>query len=190
MEGGVTTKQFIKGFEKVNDIIMKIQTVVGCIVLSAFIIMVGYQVIARFTPFPAYFTEEFARICFLWTAFMGSPIMLRKYEHYRFTGIAEKLKGKAFWINEFICLCILLTISIIMLVHGIRLCNLFKSWHLSSMFNVSRIWLWLCLPISGATSTLYVLEAFAKFIDDPSTRAIKNEADKLLEQTESEDNRP
>ena len=103
---------------------------------------------------------------------------------------AEKLKGKAFWINEFICLCILLTISIIMLVHGIRLCNLFKSWHLSSMFNVSRIWLWLCLPISGATSTLYVLEAFAKFIDDPSTRAIKNEADKLLEQTESEDNRP
>ena len=30
----------------------------------------------------------------------------------------------------------------------------------------------------------------AKFIDDPSTRAIKNEADKLLEQTESEDNRP
>ena len=141
---------------------MKIQTVVGCIVLSAFIIMVGYQVIARFTPFPAYFTEEFARICFLWTAFMGSPIMLRKYEHYRFTGIAEKF----------------------------RLCNLFKSWHLSSMFNVSRIWLWLCLPISGATSTLYVLEAFAKFIDDPSTRAIKNEADKLLEQTESEDNRP
>ena len=158
---------------------MKLQTILGCIVLSGFILMVGYQVIARFTPLPAYFTEEFARICFLWTAFMGS-------EHYRFTGVAEKLKGKAFWINEFLCLCILLTISVIMLVHGIRLCNLFKSWHLSSMFNVSRIWLWLCLPISGATSTLYVIEAFLKFIDDPSTRAIKNEADKLLEQTESE----
>lgn len=165
---------------------MKIQTFVGCLVLSAFILMVGYQVIARFTPLPAYFTEEVANICFIWTAFMGSPIMLRKYEHYRFTGVAEKLKGKAFWINEFLCLCILLVISIIMLIHGIQLCNLFKSWHLGSMFNVSRIWLWLCLPISGGTSLLYVIEAFVKFLDDPSTRAIKNEADKLLEEAEEQ----
>lgn len=173
---------FVKKIKGVIDGIEKIQIVVGCAALCIFICMVAYQIIARFTGTPSYFTEEISNTAFIWTAFMGSPVMLRRYEHYRFTGVAEHLKGKAFWINEFICLCILLVISILMTVHGVRLCNLFKAWKYSSMSSVSRIWLWLCLPVSGVTSLIYVVESFIRFLHDPSTRKVVSEADKLLEE--------
>lgn len=175
---------FIKKMKSVVDVIEKVQIGVGCTTLCIFILMVAYQVISRFTATTAFFTEEISTTAFIWTAFMGSPVMLRRYEHYRFTGVAEHLKGKAFWINEFICLCILLVISILMTTHGIRLTMMFKTWKFSSMSHVSRIWLWICLPISGVTSLIYVIESFIKFLKDPGTRKIVNEADKLLEETE------
>lgn len=176
--------RLIEKMKRVIDVIEKVQIAVGCTTLCIFIIMVAYQVISRFTATTAFFTEEISTTAFIWTAFMGSPVMLRRYEHYRFTGIAEHLKGKTFWINEFICLCILLIISILMTTHGIQLTLMFRTWKFSSMSHVSRIWLWLCLPISGATSLIYVIESFVKFLKDPTTRKIVNEADRLLEETE------
>lgn len=176
--------RLIKQMKRAVDVIENVQIAVGCTTLCIFIVMVAYQVISRFTATTAFFTEEISTTAFIWTAFMGSPVMLRRYEHYRFTGIAEQLKGKAFWVNECICLCILLVISILMTVHGVRLSMMFRTWKFSSMSHVSRIWLWLCLPISGATSLIYVIESFIKFLKDPTTRKIVNEADRLLEETE------
>lgn len=172
----------VNGMKKVNDWVEKIQIIVGCAALSIFILMVAYQVVSRFTGWAAYFTEEISTTAFIWAAFMGAPVMLRRNEHYRFAGIAEKFTGKLFWINEFICLCILMLCSVIMLVHGIRLSAMFYTWRFGSMFTVSKIWLWICLPISGGTSVLYVLELMLRFLQDPSSRKIKNEADKLLEE--------
>lgn len=156
--------RFMKQMKRAVDVIENVQIAVGCITLCIFIVMVAYQVISRFTATTAFFTEEISTTAFIWTAFMGSPVMLRRYEHYRFTGIAEHLKGKAFWVNEFICLCILLVISILMTVHGVRLAMMFRTWKFSSMF--------------------YVIESFIKFLKDPTTRKIVNEADRLLEETE------
>ena len=175
---------FIAKMKGPVDAVEKAQIAVGCVTLCIFILMVAYQVISRFTGTVAFFTEEISTTACIWTAFMGSPVMLRRYEHYRFTGVAEKLKGRAFWVNELICLCILLVISVLMTVHGVRLARMFYTWKFSSMSGVSRIWLWLCLPVSGATSLLYVVEAFLKFLHDPATRKIVNEADRLLEETE------
>lgn len=155
---------------------------VGCFTLCLFILMTAYQVLARFTGWQSYFTEEIATTAFIWTAFMGAPVMLRRGEHYRFVGVSEKFKGKVFWVNEFLCLCVLLVCNIIMLVHGVRLSAMFYTWRFGSMFTVSKIWLWICLPISGGTGVLYVIELFLTFLHDPSTRAVKNEADKLLEE--------
>lgn len=175
-------KPLIKGVSKFNDILEKIQIILGCFCLCMFIILTAYQVLSRFTGWQAYFTEELATTMFIWTAFMGAPVMLHRNEHYRFVGVAEKFRGKAFLINEFICLCILLVCNVIILVHGVRLSAMFYSWRFGSMFTVSKIWLWICLPISGGTGVLYIVELFLKFLDDPSTRAVKNEADKLLEE--------
>jgi len=181
-KGGVFTKALLAVFKKTNDVIEKIEIVVGCFTLVLFIVMTAWQVAARFTGWVSYFTQELATTAFVWTAFMGAPVMLRRYEHYRFTGVAERLRGKAFWVNEFVSLCVLLVCNVLMLVHGIELSKMFYTWRFGSMFTVSKIWLWICLPISGGTGVLYVIEHFLKFLDDPSTRKVVSEADKLLEE--------
>lgn len=155
---------------------------VGCFTLVLFIVMTAWQVTARFTGWVSYFTQELATTAFVWTAFMGAPVMLRRCEHYRFTGVAERLKGKAFWVNEFLGLCVLFVCNVLMLVHGIELSKMFYTWRFGSMFTVSKIWLWICVPIAGGTGVLYVVEQFLKFLHDPSTRKIVSEADKLLEE--------
>lgn len=177
-------EKFIKKMSKALDYVEKAQIFLGCCVLCLFILMVAYQIIARFTATPAHFTEDISNTAFIWTAFMGAPVMLRRYEHYRFTGISEKFTGKLFWINEFFCICLLIILSLVMTVHGYQLTVMFKDWGFSSMSKVSKAWLWLCMPISGATSLLYCIETMIKFLLDPSTRAIKNVADQLLEEAE------
>lgn len=177
-------KALVRPLKSICNIVEKIQIFVGCAALCLFICMTAYQIVSRFTGTASFFTEEISNTAFIWTAFMGSPIMLRRYEHYRFTGVAEKLKGRVFWINEFICLCILLFLSGLMMVEGVHLTKKFLSWGFSSMPHVSRSILWACLPVSGATSLLYVVENLLKFLDDPSTRAIKNIADQLLEEAD------
>ena len=172
----------IKGITAFNSILEKIQIVVGCFCLAMFILLTAYQVLSRFTGWQAYFTQELATTMFIWTAFMGAPVMLRRNEHYRFVGVAERFKGKVFLANEFLCLCVLLVCNVLILIHGAQLSAMFYTWKFGSMFTVSKIWLWICLPISGGTGVLYVVEQMLKFLDDPSTRAIKNEADKLLEE--------
>lgn len=112
---------------------------------------------------------------------MGSSVMLRRNEHFRFVGFAEKLKGSAFWINELLVMLLLLTCNIIMLIHGIKLSQMFYTWRFGSMFTVSKIWLWLCIPLSAGAGVLYMIETILRFFVDPSTRKVVNEADKLLE---------
>jgi len=181
-KGGIITKVLLAVLKKINDVLEKIQIVVGCFALVLFIVMTAWQVMARFTGWVSYFTQELATTAFVWTAFMGAPVMLRRNEHYRFTGVAERLKGKLFWVNEFLSLVVLLVCNVLMLVHGVELSKMFYTWRFGSMFTVSKIWLWICLPIAGGTGVLYVLELFLKFLMDPSTRKVVSEADKLLEE--------
>lgn len=174
----------INFFKKLNDIVEKAQTILGCCTLILFICMVAYQVISRITGTKAFFTEEISTTSFIWTAFMGSAVELRKYEHYRFTGIAEKLKGKAFWINEFIIIILITAFSVLMTVHGFHLVIMFRSWSFSSMMGVSRDWLWAVMPTFGITCTMYQIESLLKFLHDPSTKKTVNVADQLLAESE------
>ena len=172
----------LSGLKKCTSVVEKIQIVVGCAALVIFILMTAYQVLSRFTHWQAYFTQEIATTAFVWSAFMGATVMLHRNEHYRFVGVAEKFKGKMFWINEFLCLCILLACNVIILVHGVELAQKFYTWRFGSMLSVSKIWLWLCMPIAGGTGVLYCVEMMLRFLKDPSTRKVVNEADKLLEE--------
>ncbi len=171
--------KIIKKYSKALDVLEKAEIFAGCVALCVFILMVAYQIVSRFTRWPSFFSEEISNTAFVWMAFLGSSVMLRRYEHYRFTGVAEKFKGAAFIINETICLAVLLIISVLMMVHGFKLVIMFKDWRFSSM-DISRSLLWACMPVAGVTCTLYVIEAILKFIQNPSSRKIVSEADKLL----------
>ncbi|MGI5966835.1 MULTISPECIES: TRAP transporter small permease [Anaerotruncus] len=169
---------------KLNNILFKIQTWFAVACLTVFFCGVAFQVFSRILGIPANFTEEVSNYAFIWVTFMGTALMLRENRHFRFTAIAAKFKGKLFWANEMICMLILLGISLLMLVHGAQLTQKFWTWHFTSLSSVSLGWAWLCLPLCGFTSTMYCIEAIYKFIRDPSSREIVDEATAAIREAE------
>lgn len=161
--------------KKVCDYIEKAQTILGVISLIVFIFCTIYQVLARITATNAAFTEEISNYAFIWSVFMGTPIMLRSNEHFSFTAFSEKMKGKLYLLNEFVILIILLLFSALIAVHGTSLTMKFWNWKLSSLRSVNLGWAWLALPICGYTSVLYSIENIIKFIKNPDSRKITEE---------------
>lgn len=155
--------------KKVLDLLEKVQTFLGSAALTVFIVLTAYQIISRITGTNAAFTEEISNYAFIWSVFIGTSIMLRKNEHFRFTAISSKLKGRLYFINELAVQVLLLIFSIIMSVHGVELTMKFWSWRMSSISSISLGWAWLSLPICGITSVLYSIENIVNFIKDPES---------------------
>lgn len=155
--------------KKALDFLEKVQTFLGSASLTVFIVLTAYQIISRITGTNAAFTEEISNYAFIWSVFIGTSIMLRKNEHFRFTALSSKLKGKLFFINELLVLILLLVFSCLIAVHGTKLTIKFWSWKMSSISSISLGWAWLSLPICGFTSVLYSIENIINFIKDPES---------------------
>ena len=169
---------------KINSVLAKIQTAIAVAALFIFFFGVTWQVISRIFGIAANFTEEVSNYAFVWVTFMGTALMLRENRHFRFTAFVAKFKGKLFFVNELICLLILLGISGLMLVHGTQLTIKFWPWHFTSLSSVSLGWAWLCMPVCGFTTCMYTIEAIVKFIKDPSSRKIIDESTAALMEAE------
>ena len=174
---------------KINRVLARIQTVIAVVCLMVFFCGVTWQVASRILGIRANFTEELSNYAFIWVTFMGTSLMFRENRHFRFTAFAAKMKGRLFFANTLVCQLILLGISLMIFVHGIRLTRQFWTWHFTSMSRVSLGYAWLCLPISGLTAALYELESILKFIRDPSTQAIVNESQQAILDAEEADRR-
>ena len=59
-----------------------------------------------------------------------------------------------------------------------------RHFRFTSLSSVSLGWAWLCLPLCGFTSTMYCIEAIYKFIRDPSSREIVDEATAAIREAE------
>lgn len=161
--------------KKVIDRIAKIQTALGVVCLLIFISLTLYQIIARIINTNAVFTEEISNYAFIWSVFMGTPIMLRENGHFSFTGFTEKMKGKVFIFNEFIVLILLFIFSFFIAIYGTSLTIKFWNWRFSSIRSIKLGWAWISLPICGYTSILYSIENIINFIKNPESRKIERD---------------
>lgn len=173
---------------KINNVLYKIQTALAVAMLVTFFCGVTLQVVSRNVGFSASFTEEVSNYAFVWVTFMGTSLMLRDNRHFRFTAFVAKMKGKLFFVNEMVCMLILLGISLLMFVHGLQLTIQFWPWHFKTVSNLSLGWAWLCMPICGFTASMYCLEAIVKFIKDPSSREVVDDVTAAMQEAEALEN--
>ena len=60
--------------KKAIDVLQKIQTVVGSIFLTIFLVTVVIQMLTRYLGISAIWTEDVAMYSFIWSIFMGASI--------------------------------------------------------------------------------------------------------------------
>ncbi|MCD7993824.1 MAG: TRAP transporter small permease subunit [Clostridia bacterium] len=170
--------------KKICNMVEKAMYGIGMAAVAVFFLCTVVQVCSRAFGFQASFTEELANTALAWCCFIGAAPMVRSSEHFKFTAVTEKLKGRAFFIDELACLILVLAFNLVVGFYGVILVKQFSSWQMTSI-PVSRGWCWMCVPIFGITSALFTLENIVEYIRHPESRRIVNAVDEAMKEVDS-----
>lgn len=140
--------------KKICDLMEKVLYIVGMASVAVFFVCTTVQVCSRVFGFQAAFTEEVANAALAWCCFIGSAPMVRSNEHFKFTALTEKLKGKSLFADELAGHIFVLIFNLVVGIYGIKLVQQFAAWKMTSM-PVSKGWSWLCVPIFGLTAAVF-----------------------------------
>ena len=141
----------------------KAQLVLGVVCLSVFIVAILIQVFARYLAIPVIWTEEVANFSFIWSVFMGASIMVNRKEHFRFTGLTEKLKGRSKLYLDILVNVIVLVFNVLLIYYGALAVQTFWNYTWISLPKLKMGYVWSCIPIMGLTMSIYLVE---HIIDD------------------------
>ena len=142
--------------DRILDGIVFVQKKITGTLLLVMIFTVSWQIIGRVllkinTPW----TEELAKLCLIWFTFLGSIGGLHKGEHLTVDLLLARYKPETrAKVNVFIY-AIISAFCIMLFVFGVGLCNnpIIRR-GVTTGLNISRLWLYMSLPISMFFSSL------------------------------------
>lgn len=145
--------------KKVITKLQQIQVAVGGFFLLIFLLTVVYQMLSRYLGIAATWTEDVSMYSFIWAVFMGAGAMVLEKKHFAFTSVADMMKNeKAKRVLSIIISLIMLFFAVLMVYYGIKLTKQFWNYTWVNIPSFKRGPTWLCLPICGATSCIYLVE--------------------------------
>ena len=124
-----------------------------------------------------------ANAALAWCCFIGSAPMVRSNEHFKFTALTEKLKGKSLFADELAGHIFVLIFNLVVGIYGIKLVQQFAAWKMTSM-PVSKGWSWLCVPIFGLTAAVFSVENIIDCIKHPDRGQVEDAVEKAMKEAE------
>jgi len=144
--------------KKSIDILQKIQIAIGGFFLAVFLITITFQMFTRFASISATWTEDITMYSFIWAVFMGASAMVHEKAHFSFTSLSDNIKNpKVKKILAIIIAFIMLFFSVLMAYYGVIIAKQFWNYTWVNLPQFKRGPTWLCIPIAGVTSAIYLL---------------------------------
>lgn len=169
--------------KKICDTVQKIMYAIGMAAVAVFFLCTVVQVCSRMFGFQASFTEEVANTALAWCCFIGAAPMVRSNEHFRFTAFTEKMKGMLYFVDELVCLILMLVFHLVVACYGVVLVRQFATWRMTSV-PVSKGWCWLCVPLFGTTAALFTLENIIDYVRHPESRKVVNAVEEAMKEAD------
>ena len=139
--------------------LQQIQIEVGGFFLMIFLLTVVFQMLFRYAGIAATWTEDVSMYSFIWAVFMGGGAMVLEKKHFAFTSISDMMKNERMKsVLSIIISAIMLIFAALMVYYGIKLTKQFWNYTWVNISSFKRGPTWLCLPICGATSCIYLVE--------------------------------
>ena len=130
--------------KKALALIQKVQIAVAACFLLIFLVTI--------------WTEDVCTYSFIWAVFMGAGAMVYEKRHFAFTSIMDMMKNKNMKkILQIIISIIMLVFAILMVYYGTLAAKQFWNYTWVNIPKMKRGPTWLCLPVCGATSALYLI---------------------------------
>ena len=157
----------MKQINKALGVLQKVQTAAGGVFLTIFLFTVVFQILSRYLGIVATWTEEVSMYSFIWATFLGAGAMVYEDRHFAFTSVSDMLKNqRAKTILSIFIKVIMLVFSVLMLYYGVLVTKQFWNYKWTTLPQFSRGPVWLCMPLYGATATLYLLGQLGQLILD------------------------
>ncbi|THB62997.1 MAG: TRAP transporter small permease [Desulfovibrio sp.] len=121
-----------------------------CVIcFTVLLLLLTGNVFVRFFPVAAFFWfDEIVEWSFAWMIFFGAAALWARDDHFRLEWIHDRLKGSATGHIMTAAVEILaLAFIVVFFYQAFRLTYLAKDW--TPVFNVSRRFLYVCMPLSG-----------------------------------------
>lgn len=142
--------------KKSIDILAKIQIIIACIFLVAFIFCVILQIVSRYIPgVSVLWASQMASYLFIWAILMASAVGVYNKSHFSMNGLAEKLKGRVGFANKLMIQLVIAIFGVMLTYYGSLLVQDFWNWSINSIPSIKQRYVWGVLPVTGFTITIY-----------------------------------
>ena len=136
--------------------------------LVADILITSYAVLGRYVPFipdPAW-SEQLVLTFMVYMAVLSAALGIRKGAHIRMTAFDSKLPPKVLKTLDILADLAVLALGIIMLTTGIEVVNspLAKFGKYESIPSLSRVWMYIPMPVAGVSMILFEIESIYRHI--------------------------
>lgn len=158
----------IDKFSVVYDWIYKIVMFLCKILLIVDILITTMAVAGRYIPFipdPAW-SEQMVLTCMVYMAVLSATLAIRDNSHIRMTALDKWLPDNVIKVLDVVADLAVMALGIIMLVYGLQVCNspLAKFGKYESIPTLSRVWMYIPIPLAGGTMILFELEQIYRHI--------------------------
>ena len=112
-----------------------------------------------FIPDPAW-SEQIVLTFMCYMAMLSATLAIRRRAHIRMTSFDVYLPKKLVKFLDVLADIAVLALGVVMLVYGIKVCNspLARFGRYESLPQLSRVWMYLPIPIAGAGMVIFELE--------------------------------
>lgn len=139
--------------------LQQVQIAVGGFFLMIFLLTVVFQMLSRYVGIAATWTEDVSMYSFIWAVFMGGAAMVLEKKHFAFTSISDMMKNeKAKSVLSIVISVVMLFFSVLMVYYGVKVTKQFWNYTWVNIPSFKRGPTWLCVPICGVTSCIYLVE--------------------------------
>jgi len=148
-------------YERFCHAVMRSAQIATGALFFAMICAVALQVIARnILAIPILWTSDVAQLMFSWLIFVGAAIGLRQGEHY-YVDLWPEGDSAARRAVTWFGLVVSVVVVFILVVNGWALSMARARGEIQSL-GISRMWLYLSIPVSGVMMALFLVELAMK----------------------------
>ncbi|WP_197715762.1 TRAP transporter small permease [Petrocella atlantisensis] len=150
--------------DKIAKTVQSIEILFGTLFISIFFITIIIQVFSRYLGITVSWTGEVAMYSFTWAVFLGAGAMTYEDKHFAFTSLRDRVTGKKREMLNIFLYLIVMSFTLAILYYGVIITMKFWNYRWIDIPQMSMGYTWLCVPILGATTTLYCINHIVTYV--------------------------
>ena len=154
---------------RINSVIDRCLRIAVTVTLGSMLVLIFAQVIFRYVFHNSLaFSEELARFLFVWTVFLGIPVVQRMGGHMTVGVITERISGMPLKVLRTIADVLTVIFMFIILKNGILMIER-TSFQTSAAMQIPMSYVYYALPIGSVAMILNMIEKLLKTFKTPAS---------------------